>query len=153
MTINTKAVVNYFENFLKKVGERKGTLLNIHSGEGESATLYTEPTYEVTQLDASGADESWPFADQQFDLVIDIFGYKHQNAEEQKAAYRRELKRVMKDDGLYLLSFAADLDGKTPTREELEREFFPSFVLVDYSEGPESGPSYIIRKNTEILSS
>ena len=96
MTINTKAVVNYFENFLKKVGERKGTLLNIHSGEGESATLYTEPTYEVTQLDASGADESWPFADQQFDLVIDIFGYKHQNAEEQKAAYRRELKRVMK---------------------------------------------------------
>ena len=85
--------------------------------------------------------------------MIDIFGYKHQNAEEQKAAYRRELKRVMKDDGLYLLSFAADLDGKTPTREELEREFFPSFVLVDYSEGPESGPSYIIRKNTEILSS
>ena len=153
MTINTKAVVNYFEKFLKKVGERKGTLLNIHSGEGESATLYVEPTYEVTQLDASGADESWPFSDQQFDLVIDIFGYKHQNAEEQKAAYRRELKRVMKDDGLYLLSFAADLDGKTPTREELEREFFPSFVLVDYSEGPESGPSYIIRKNTEILSS
>jgi len=155
MTINTKAVIEYFESFLKRVGERKGALLNIHSGEGESAVQFMEPTYDVQEFlspPAKGESEGvWPFADRQFDLVLDLFGYKHQSSDQQKAVYRRELKRVLKDDGLYLLSFADDKDGKTETKEEVERDFFPSFVLVDYSEGPESGPSYIIRKNTEIL--
>ncbi|MEK7665581.1 MAG: class I SAM-dependent methyltransferase [Patescibacteria group bacterium] len=150
MTMNTKAVIEYFESFLKRVGERKGALLNIHSGEGESAVMYMEPTYEVSEFDADTVHEKWPYADKGFDLVLDIFCYEHQRTDEQKATYRRELKRVMKDDGLYLLSLANN-EWRLETKEEVERGFFPSFVLVDYTLDAENGPSYIFRKNASVL--
>lgn len=52
-----------------------------------------------------------PFDDREFDLATDIFVYFHQTDQVARDAYRREIRRVLKNDGLLLLSFAPADDG------------------------------------------
>jgi SAM-dependent methyltransferase len=49
--------------------------------------------------------------DKSVDIVMDVFCYKHQVDDKKREFYRRELCRVMKDTGYYLLSLAGKDDG------------------------------------------
>ncbi len=55
--------------------------------------------------------DSWPLPDGAADVAIDTFCYKHLMESEDRAAYRRELGRVLKPDGLFLLTLASIEDG------------------------------------------
>jgi SAM-dependent methyltransferase len=52
-----------------------------------------------------------PFEDDSFDLATDIFVYFHQLADADRAAYRREIRRILKPGGILLISLATDRDG------------------------------------------
>jgi hypothetical protein len=52
-----------------------------------------------------------PVGDGEVDLVLDVFVYKHQTAPETRARYRRELQRVLSDEGRVLISLAEPDDG------------------------------------------
>lgn len=66
-------------------------------------------------LDLSGAahdiSTGFPFPDASFDCAIDIFCYKHQISLETRSLYKKELLRVLKPNGLFLLSLASIDDG------------------------------------------
>ena len=49
----------------------------------------------------------WLFEDSFFDIAMDIFCYCYQTEAERKELYRSELRRVLKPDGIYLLSVPA----------------------------------------------
>lgn len=49
--------------------------------------------------------------DESTDLVSDIFVYKHQMSDEARTNYRREIARVLRPGGRWLISFADIADG------------------------------------------
>jgi SAM-dependent methyltransferase len=55
--------------------------------------------------------EGLPFRGAQFDLVCDLFVYKHIIPVPARAAYRKEIARVLRPDGRLLLSLAHVDDG------------------------------------------
>lgn len=52
-----------------------------------------------------------PADDQDIDLVLDVFVYKHQTNPSDRRAYREELQRVLSDEGRVLVSVAEPADG------------------------------------------
>lgn len=52
-----------------------------------------------------------PAAGESCDIVIDIFVYKHQMADQTRADYRREVLRVLKPEGRWVVSLADVADG------------------------------------------
>ena len=52
-----------------------------------------------------------PFADNAHDFVSDIFVYFHQLPDADRAKYRREIRRILKPNGLFLVSVATNNDG------------------------------------------
>jgi SAM-dependent methyltransferase len=52
-----------------------------------------------------------PVGDGEIDLVLDVFVYKHQTDPETRSRYRRELQRVLAEDGRVLMSLAEPDDG------------------------------------------
>lgn len=56
-------------------------------------------------------DDGLPGRDSAYDLVIDIFVYKHQMRRQDRNKYRRELIRVLEPRGVLLLSLAGSDDG------------------------------------------
>jgi SAM-dependent methyltransferase len=65
------------------------------------------------RLDLVRADlrESFPFAVASFDFVADIFVYFHQLDPAGRRAYRRNVHRLLRDDGILLCSLATSGDG------------------------------------------
>lgn len=79
-----------------------------------AATLRNPPRFRVHDL-----TDGLPFPDASFDLVSDIFVYKHQTAAAARTAYRAELARVLRPDGVLLLSLADRDDGYYSTCPDL----------------------------------
>jgi SAM-dependent methyltransferase len=52
-----------------------------------------------------------PFGDGSFDLATDVSVYFHQLADAERAACRREIRRILKPDGILLVSMATSNDG------------------------------------------
>jgi SAM-dependent methyltransferase len=52
-----------------------------------------------------------PYKEKAFDIIMDIFVYKHQLSFEGRRRYRKEMHRVLKDEGCLLLSLADAEDG------------------------------------------
>ncbi len=52
-----------------------------------------------------------PAEDSSIDIILDVFVYFNQLSSADRAEYRRELKRVLRPNGLVLLSLATDEDG------------------------------------------
>lgn len=174
------SVVHFFQ-FLKKVGEVKGAALDLGCGKGRNAFYMAKNGYDVTAVDfvpevieeinarakseglpvtgiCQSVTEHLPFPDKTFDIIIDVFCYKHIVDKEQQEDYRRELVRVLDDEGLYMISLAGDDDGfygpllhDSPdpehkviidpvtkvasnlySREDLEKAFAPDLVTVDF---------------------
>jgi SAM-dependent methyltransferase len=55
--------------------------------------------------------EPWPLGDASAGVAVDTFCYKHIMDAKDRAAYRRELARVVKSGGLFLLTLASIEDG------------------------------------------
>ncbi|HEX3684300.1 MAG TPA: class I SAM-dependent methyltransferase [Bryobacteraceae bacterium] len=55
--------------------------------------------------------DPWPLADASAGVAVDTFCYKHIMDAEDRATYRRELARVVKPGGLFLLTLASIDDG------------------------------------------
>jgi 2-polyprenyl-3-methyl-5-hydroxy-6-metoxy-1,4-benzoquinol methylase len=63
------------------------------------------------QAIASDVSQPWPVKSQAFDIVIDIFCYKHIVDKDKQTRYRQELRRTLKPEGFYFISLASDQDG------------------------------------------
>ncbi len=125
-----------FNKFLHHSGVCKGRLLDIGCGRGRNSIFFAEEGFVVDSVDfvpqiisdlemritalnlvdkvhprCHDVTKPWPFPDASFDCAIDTFCYKHQIDEKDKALYRRELSRVLKPGGYYLLTLAGADDG------------------------------------------
>ena len=56
-------------------------------------------------------EDGIPFEEDAFDVVMDIFVYKHQLLSSERRAYRSEISRVLRPGGIFLLSLAHIEDG------------------------------------------
>lgn len=109
--------------------------------------------------------EPWPVGEAAAGVAVDTFCYKHLMDAEDRAAYRRELARVVKPGGLFLLTLASIEDGyygslpiqsistgmraiQDPAngiesvlyeRAAVEEQFAPDFRVVRYVEKKKSG--------------
>jgi SAM-dependent methyltransferase len=70
-----------------------------------------------------------PTDDKSIDLAVDIFVYKHQIESEVRASYRRELRRILRQNGRLLLSLAGTDDGYYANCPRQEREGNPITVV------------------------
>src|SRR3989344_2817798 len=179
--------VTYFFDFLKKQGIRKGRLLDVGCGKGRNSIFFAKNGWEVYSIDfvpeiinelnnsskknnlkltaiCQSATEKLPFPDNHFDAVIDIFCYKHQTDKKKQKKFRNELYRILKKNGLYLLSLAGEDDGfygpllknstdkknkliidpvtKVPSflysKEDIEKEF-ADFEIIDFQHKKKKG--------------
>jgi len=176
--------VEDFLLFLREHGLARGTVVDLGAGTGRNSVFLAGRGYNVTAFElvpelveqinvtAAALDlndhigaftqnvcEPWPLSDNSCDIAIDTFCYKHQIRELDKSIYRKELRRVLRPKGYYLLTLAGKEDGyygaqlsSSPdrargvivdpfngipsvlySREELEEEFQEDFKLVSYT--------------------
>lgn len=52
-----------------------------------------------------------PAEDKSIDIILDIFCYKHQTDDQVRETYRKEIARVLKNDGYYVLALSGTEDG------------------------------------------
>lgn len=115
------------QKFIKKV-------VDMGCGLGRNSIFFAEKGFDVTALDivadnieqiqqyaeehnlkitaiCGDVTEKIPAEDNSVDIIIDIFCYKHQLNDNKREFYRKELCRILKDNGYYLLSLAGKDDG------------------------------------------
>lgn len=63
------------------------------------------------QAFAHDVSTDWPVDSHAFDVVIDVFCYKHILTKEKQAIYRQQLWRALKPQGIYFISLASENDG------------------------------------------
>lgn len=130
----SSGVVEYFWEFLEKHGSTTGRVLDVGCGRGRNSFFFAQKGFQVDAMDfvpellreiqkvsekennqiqthCQSVTDGWPFPDQVFDVVIDIFCYKHQTDKQKQQFYRKELFRTLKKNGYYLISLAAEDDG------------------------------------------
>lgn len=133
-TTPSAAVTWFWENlsFLSGQRETMKTAMEVGCGLGRNALFLAEQGLKVTAFDASSEaiakaqerntynqltfqqhdlGQGLPGDDGCMDILIDIFVYKHQTEQMARKAYRREISRVLGEDGLFLLSLADKEDG------------------------------------------
>jgi SAM-dependent methyltransferase len=129
----SKVVVQMLSG-LQERGVKVGKALDLGCGRGRNAFYLAQHGYEVFCLDLvpenvakinAKAQEArlpvaaycqdithdWPVEKEQFDLAIDVFCYKHITDKEAQKKYRARLHKILKNQGYYFLSLAADDDG------------------------------------------
>jgi SAM-dependent methyltransferase len=129
--------VIFFLGFLRSKGINSGRLVDIGCGTGRNAIYLAQSGFEVHALDRSddvlkdidlhgvmphchSATDCWLFEDAFFDLAMDIFCYSEQADQARKAAYRDELRRVLKSGGYYLISVPSSPGAKEAIAKEFD---------------------------------
>lgn len=91
----------------------------------EDAILYAKNNYRMKNLDFKVADiEKLPFENDFFDVVVSFETIEHIDCEKQKS-FLSEIKRVLKDDGLLVIS--------TPNREVYKKREKNQFHVAELS--------------------
>lgn len=80
-------------------------------------------------------DDGLPGEDGSYDLVTDIFVYKHQMKREVRQEYRRELGRVLAPHGVLLLSLAGVDDGYYGQCPDAAEDDYGARAIVDPAVG------------------
>src|SRR3989338_5899533 len=137
-------VVISFLHFLHSKGIKKGNCLDLGCGRGRNSVFLARNGFTMSCIDyvqsnincinenynfatyCQSISEKFPFKTESFDVVIDIFSYKHLTDKMQRIKYRDEVLRVLKKGGYYLLSLSHTEDGyygqllkNKPNRENL----------------------------------
>ncbi len=114
----------FFVEFLASKGIRSGRLVDLGCGIGRNAVYFAENGFEVHAVDRSdevlgdldlhgvmphchSVTDSWLFDDEFFDLAADVFCFSEQVEHDGKSFYARELMRVLKRGGYFLISVPA----------------------------------------------
>ena len=128
--------VIWFVAYLRELGITGGKVIDIGSGLGRNSLFLLENGFEVSAIDivpenlealrtmsaklgiadrletrSGDLGQRWEFSDNSFDVAIDTFVYKHQVDEDTQENYHKELRRVLKRGGMYLLTLAGKDDG------------------------------------------
>jgi SAM-dependent methyltransferase len=176
--------VQYLHDYLLKRKINEGNVVDLGCGKGRNTLFFANQGFIVYAIDylkevveeiqrkseeqgieekvtafCRSVTEELPFENETIDIAFDTFCYKHQIFTEQKDIYRRELARVLKPKGIYLLTLASVDDGyygpllsKSPvpqkkviidptngiasmlySKEDIIAEFEDNFNLVDYN--------------------
>jgi SAM-dependent methyltransferase len=124
------AVVD-FVSHVKKLKRSPGRVVDIGAGSGRNSLFLADNGFSVVAMDfvpemvkqLSDAGEKdvraichdiatpWPLEDSVFEFAIDTFCFKHQVTSDAKRNYHREIRRVLKNSGLLLLTCADMYDG------------------------------------------
>ncbi|MGN9891772.1 class I SAM-dependent methyltransferase [Micromonospora sp. L31] len=136
--------------FVTKANEQA---LDLGCGTGRNALALARSGYSVTGIDFSpaalsiarsrpGADQvkfvegsvtdPLPVADNTCGLLTDIFVYFHQLGDEQRRKYREEMRRVLRPDGVLIVSLATDQDGYYAQCPRLDGDEQGSSVALTY---------------------
>ncbi|MGB4967750.1 MAG: class I SAM-dependent methyltransferase [Candidatus Saccharimonadales bacterium] len=162
--------VKFFSDFLKSKNIFSGRALDIGCGTGRNSRYLVKAGFEVTCIDylkeviekileenkLEGQKKltavvhdialPWPLMDNQFDIAIDTFCYKHQIPENSKNMYRSELARVLRKGAKFLITMAGVDDGYysefLSTSPEKERN-----VIID----PENNIASILYTKQDII--
>lgn len=103
--------IDFVPNLIKKIN-KKAKKLGI-------ANKITSVSADLTK--------PWPMPDNSLDLIIDVFCFKHQANIKDQEFYKKEINRVLKTNGLLLISLAAVDDGyygslpKTKIKKDIYR--------------------------------
>lgn len=91
----------------------------------DDAIKYAQDNYKKENLNFKVADiENLPFKDNYFDIVVSFETIEHVNKEKQKN-FLSEIKRVLKDDGILIMS--------TPNREIYDEKGINNFHVSEFS--------------------
>lgn len=135
------------------ITDGKGSALDLGCGTGRNAMALAEAGYSISGMDFSsaaldiarrrpGADEitflegdvtePLPMADASCGIVTDIFVYFHQLGDEQRRRYRQEMRRVLRPEGVLLVSLATDEDGYYGQCPQLKKSEYGSSMRLTY---------------------
>lgn len=174
--------VLYFYKFWQKNNKPdKGRILDVGCGKGRNSFFFARKNFRVDSMEllpelvssvnktakvdnlkvkaiCHNATEKLPYRNSLFDIVIDVYVYRYHIQAKKRTNFRKELYRILKDEGLYLLSLLDENDGyygpllknspkskdkivvdpytKIPSflssKEDIQKEFFPNFKIVDF---------------------
>jgi 2-polyprenyl-3-methyl-5-hydroxy-6-metoxy-1,4-benzoquinol methylase len=119
-----------------EMGEKHPKVLDVGCGKGRNSVFLAQNGFNVTALDSSKVairmanklalslnkelrpkflhqkiQDGLPGNKNQFDLITDIFVYKHQINLDDRKRYRKDIKKVLKKTGILLISLADKEDG------------------------------------------
>jgi SAM-dependent methyltransferase len=131
-TVPSGAVGKFLYPYIKNY--KQGLVLDIGCGLGRNSMFMAKQGFNVIAMDfvqdnidsiakdsmqnhlpinaiCADINHKWHVPDSTIDIAMDNFCYKHQIDVGIRKFYRQELYRVLKDDGIYLISLASKDDG------------------------------------------
>ena len=136
----------FLHAFLVGKGMKGGRLIDLGCGNGRNAVYFAKEGFEVHAVDRSddvlkdldmhgvmphchSVTDFWLFEDSFFDIAMDIFCYSSLSDPGKKELYRSELGRVLRQEGIFLLS-VPDTYGIEGIKKE-----FGGFEVLLYEKG------------------
>ncbi len=133
--------ITLFTKFLNRVGETSGQLLYLSCGDEPAMKELAEKGYDVEAFCPTVTD-AWPQKDDTYHLAVDTSFFKNLTDPEERAYWRRELTRVLREDSLALVVLGDMID-----LDDAEALLAPEFKVVNYD-----GPAFIFKKDAITVS-